>query len=58
MSTERRELHELLERGDVKGALILKGNFSDEERELMRKAYEAGFAHGRASVLSATRGAE
>jgi hypothetical protein len=41
------DLGKLIRAGQVKSALILKGNFTPEERELARRAYELGIEHGK-----------
>ena len=41
---DERTLEKLLAAGEVRSALILKGDYTPAERELARKAWEAGLA--------------
>jgi hypothetical protein len=39
-------LEDLLERGEVQAALILKGDYTDREKELIRDAWDKGLRIG------------
>lgn len=44
-------MEQLLADGQIASALLLKGDFTDEERLLIQQAYEVGLEHGRAFLL-------